>query len=107
MKNFISVNAKHYKRREINRISEHNFRLQKIGYLLPKAHIKYDNINMIYDNTNIIYDNKIDENKLTKLGQYKQNLNEIFPKKELDNILKSQYELLLSKKEKIQKNGKI
>ena len=106
MKNFISVNAKHYKKREINRISEHNFRLQKIGYLLPKAHIKYDNINMIYDNTNIIYDNKIDENKLTKLGQYKQNLNEIFPKKELDNILKSQYELLLNKKEKIQYKNK-
>ncbi len=106
MKNFISVNAKHYKKREINRISEHNFRLQKIGYLLPKSHIKYDNINMIYDNTNIIYDNKIDENKLTKLGQYKQNLNEIFPKKELDNILKSQYELLLNKKEKIQYKNK-
>ena len=106
MKNFISVNAKHYKRREINRISEHNFRLQKIGYLLPKAHIKYDNINIIYDNTNIIYENKIDENNLTKLGQYTQNLNEIFNKKELDNTLKSQYELLLNKKEKIQYKNK-
>lgn len=106
MKNFISVNAKHYKKREINRISQHNFRLQKIDYLLPKAHIKYDNINMIYDNTNIIYDNKIDENKLTKLGQYTQNLNEVFNKKELDDILKSQYELLLHKKEKIQYKNK-
>lgn len=106
MKNYISVNAKHYKKREINRISEHNFRLQKIGYLLPKAHIKYDNINIIYDNTNIIYDNKIDENKLTKLGQYTQNLNEVFNKKELDNTLKSQYELLLNKKEKIQYKNK-
>ncbi len=106
MKNYISVNAKHYKKREINRISQHNFRLQKIDYLLPKAHIKYDNINMIYDNTNIIYDNKIDENKLTKLGQYTQNLNEVFNKKELDDILKSQYELLLHKKEKIQYKNK-
>ncbi|MCT7639119.1 hypothetical protein [Aliarcobacter butzleri] len=106
MKNFISVNAKHYKKREINRISEHNFRLQKIGYLLPKEHIKYDNINIIYDNTNIIYENKTNENNLTKLGQYTQNLNEIFNKKELDNILKSQYELLLNKKEKIQYKNK-
>lgn len=82
MRNYISVNAKHYKKKEINRISEHNFRLQRIGYLLPREHIKYENVNIIYANSVI---NKY-ENNLTKLGEYSQNLNEIYNKKQLDNI---------------------
>lgn len=102
MRNYISVNAKHYKKKEIQRISEHNFRLQKIGYLLPKEHIKYENVNIIYAN-NIT--NKY-ENNLTKLGEYSQNLNEIYNKKQLDNILKSQYHHLLKTKEDIQYKNK-
>lgn len=102
MKNYISVNAKHYKKKEINRISEHNFRLQKIGYLLPKEHIKHENVNIIYAN-NIT--NKY-ENNLTKLGEYSQNLSSIYNKKQLDNILKSQYQLLLKTKEDIQYKNK-
>lgn len=102
MKNYISVNAKHYKKKEINRISEHNFRLQKIGYLLPREHMKYENVNIIYAN-NIT--NKY-ENNLTKLGEYSQNLNEIYNKKQLDNILKSQYNHLLKTKEDIQYKNK-
>lgn len=102
MKNYISVNAKHYKKKEINRISEHNFRLQKIGYLLPQEHIKYENVNIIYAN-NIT--NKY-ENNLTKLGEYSQNLSSIYNKKQLDNILKSQYQLLLKTKEDIQYKNK-
>ncbi len=102
MRNYISVNAKHYKKKEINRISEHNFRLQKIGYLLPKEHIKYENVNIIYSN-NVI--NKY-ENNLTKLGEYSQNLNELYNKKKLDNILKSQYQHLLKTKEDIQYKNK-
>lgn len=102
MRNYISVNAKHYKKKEINRISEHNFRLQKIGYLLPKEHIKYENVNIIYSN-NLI--NKY-ENNLTKLGEYSQNLNELYNKKQLDNILKSQYQHLLKTKENIQYKNK-
>lgn len=102
MRNYISVNAKHYKKKEINRISEHNFRLQKIGYLLPREHIKYENVNIIYSN-NVI--NKY-ENDLTKLGEYSQNLNELYNKKRLDNILKSQYQHLLKTKEDIQYKNK-
>ncbi len=102
MRNYISVNAKHYKKKEINRISEHNFRLQKIGYLLPQEHIKYENVNIIYAN-NIT--NKY-ENNLTKLGEYSQNLSSIYNKKQLDNILKSQYQLLLKTKEDIQYKNK-
>ncbi len=102
MRNYISVNAKHYKKKEIQRISEHNFRLQKIGYLLPKEHIKHENVNIIYAN-NIT--NKY-KNNLTKLGEYSQNLNELYNKKQLDNILKSQYELLLKTKEDIQYKNK-
>ena len=102
MRNYISVNAKHYKKKEINRISEHNFRLQKIGYLLPREHIKYENVNIIYSN-NVI--NKY-ENDLTKLGEYSQNLNELYNKKRLDNILKSQYNHLLKTKEDIQYKNK-
>ncbi|MCT7483922.1 coiled-coil domain-containing protein [Aliarcobacter cryaerophilus] len=102
MRNYISVNAKHYKKKEIQRISEHNFRLQKIGYLLPKEHIKYENVNIIYAN-NIT--NKY-ENNLTKLGEYSQNLNELYNKKQLDNILKTQYQLLLKTKEDIQYKNK-
>lgn len=102
MRNYISVNAKHYKKKEINRISEHNFRLQRIGYLLQREHIKYENVNIIYANSVI---NKY-ENNLTKLGEYSQNLNEIYNKKQLDNILKSQYNLLLKIKEDIQYKNK-
>lgn len=102
MKNYISVNAKHYKKKEINRISEHNFRLQKIDYLLKKEDIKHKNIDIIYSN-NITSKG---QNNLTQLGEYSQNLNEIYNKKQLDNILKSQYQLLLKKKEEIQYKNK-
>ena len=48
MRNYISVNAKYYKKVEIDRISSHNFRQSRIDYLLDKKYVRFENQHIIY-----------------------------------------------------------
>ncbi len=49
MRNYISVNAKYYKAKELGRIIEHNFRIEKPDYLLSEESIKGENLDMIFN----------------------------------------------------------
>ena len=49
MRNYISVNAKYYKAKELGRIIRHNFRLEKPDYLLSEESIKGENLDMIFN----------------------------------------------------------
>lgn len=102
MKNYISVNLKHYKKKEIDRIARHNSRVEKINYLLKKEHIEYENVNIFYANDLINKEGHL----LTKVGEYSPNQKNLFSKKDLDLNMRRQYNLLINKKEAIQKQNK-
>ena len=84
MRNYISVNAKYYKKAEINRIASHNFRLSKIDYLLENNHIKFENKNVIFQ-----------EN----FNEAMHNLSNV----DGEILLKKQFEKLLEDRDKIQR----
>ena len=87
MRNYISVNAKYYKKVEIDRISSHNFRQSKIDYLLDKTHVKFQNQHIIYH-----------ENMQEDI----QNLDDL----QRDILLKNQFANLLKSKDEVQRRRK-
>ena len=101
MKNFISINAKHYKKNEIKRIINHNVRLEEPTYILDKEHIKYKNVDIIYQNKKVnAYD--FQDPKSNNL----KNLNLFLNKEQIAKALNEQYDLLINTKESIQKARK-
>lgn len=101
MKNFISINAKHYKKNEIKRIINHNVRLEEPTYLLDREHIKYKNVDIIYQNKRAnAYD--FQDPKSNNL----KNLNLFLNKEQIAKALNEQYDLLINTKESIQKARK-
>lgn len=101
MKNFISINAKHYKKNEIKRIINHNVRLEEPTYLLDREHIKYKNVDIIYQNKRAnAYD--FQDPKSNNL----KNLNLFLNKEQIAKALNEQYDLLINTKEGIQKARK-
>lgn len=70
MRNYISVNAKHYKKDSLEKTSNHNLRISKIDYLLPKENVKYKNKNIFFDENFKIFD-------LDKIGKTKQGARDI------------------------------
>lgn len=101
MKNFISINAKHYKKNEIKRIINHNVRLEEPTYILDKEHIKYKNVDIIYQNKKVnAYD--FQDPKSNNL----KNLNLFLNKEQIAKALNEQYDLLINTKEGIQKARK-
>ena len=57
MQNYISVNAKYYKSKQIHQIYSHNSRLSSIDYLLESKDIKYKNLNYSINPRNSLVDN--------------------------------------------------
>lgn len=60
MNNYISVNAKYYKRTRIQRIHNHNTRVSKIDYLLPKTEYKNITDTNLIDTFNTHFNQQIE-----------------------------------------------
>ncbi len=87
MRNYISVNAKYYKKVEIDRISSHNFRQSRIDYLLDKKYVRFEN-------QHIIYHENMQEDK-DKFSDFQR-----------DILLRGQFAKLLKSKEEVQRRRK-
>lgn len=99
MRNYISVNAKYYKAKEINRIINHNLRIDDIEYLLKKEDIKFENNNIIYG-SDLYTVGEYENEKLLLKNEY--NLD----KKNNSNLFNRQYLNLHNAKKDIQAKKK-
>lgn len=105
-RNKISVNAKYYKGARIERIADHNNRIDRINYLLEKIHHTHKNINIVYNTSGDLVNKKFKFTPGNYLMQKFENNQLNLSNENNSNLLKMEFYRLQQIKEQIQREKK-